>query len=55
MESEWNVLMVDDDDVLCAMVTEFLALEGFAVTSANDGASGLEKRSMVAIRWCCST
>lgn len=38
-----HVLMVDDDTELCEMVTEYLALEGFAVTAVHDGPSGIEQ------------
>ena len=37
--------MIDDDAELCEMVGEYLALEGFRVSSRNDGASGLESAS----------
>lgn len=33
-----HVLLVDDDRELCRMLTEYLAQEGFAVTSVHDGA-----------------
>ena len=39
------ILMIDDDAELCEMVGEYLALEGFRVSSRNDGASGLESAS----------
>ncbi len=35
------LLLIDDDAELCALLTEFLAREGFAVTAENDGARGL--------------
>lgn len=38
-----QVLMVDDDAELCEMVTEYLALEDFAVTAVHDGPSGIEQ------------
>lgn len=40
-----SILMIDDDAELCEMVGEYLALEGFRVSSRNDGASGLESAS----------
>ena len=36
------LLIIDDDAELCALLTEFLAREGFAVSIENDGARGLE-------------
>jgi two-component system response regulator CpxR len=38
-----QVLMIDDDAELCEMVTEYLALEGFAVTAVHDGQSGIDQ------------
>jgi two-component system response regulator CpxR len=35
------LLLIDDDAELCALLTEFLAREGFAVTAEYDGARGL--------------
>jgi two-component system response regulator CpxR len=35
------ILMVDDDEGLCELVREFLGREGYDVTAAHDGASGL--------------
>jgi len=37
-----RVLMVDDDIELCEMMAEYLGPEGFAVTAAHDGQSGLD-------------
>ena len=39
------ILMIDDDAELCEMVGEYLALEGFRVSSQHDGAAGLESAS----------
>ena len=39
------ILMIDDDTELCEMVGEYLALEGFRVSTQHDGASGLERAS----------
>ena len=36
------LLIIDDDAELCALLTEFLAREGFSVVSEHDGAKGLE-------------
>jgi DNA-binding response OmpR family regulator len=35
------VLLVDDDAELCAMLTRYLAPEGFAVTAVHDGEAGV--------------
>ena len=37
--------MIDDDTELCEMVGEYLALEGFEVSTRHDGAAGLESAS----------
>jgi two-component system response regulator CpxR len=37
------LLIIDDDTELCALLTEFLAREGFAVTIEHDGARGLQQ------------
>jgi two-component system response regulator CpxR len=37
------LLLIDDDTELCALLTEFLAREGFAVSVEHDGALGLER------------
>jgi two-component system response regulator CpxR len=37
------VLFIDDDVGLCALMTEFLSAQGYAVTSAHDGPSGLAR------------
>lgn len=36
-ESPTPILLVDDDTELCAMLTEYLGGEGFAVTAVHDG------------------
>ena len=38
-----NLLLVDDDTALAAMLREFLELQGFAVNIAADGESGLAR------------
>lgn len=37
-----KVLIVDDDEELCELVSEYLMVEGFEVDSVNDGETGLE-------------
>lgn len=37
-----RILLVDDDVELCELVNEYLAPEGFAIETRNDGASGLQ-------------
>jgi two-component system response regulator CpxR len=36
------LLIIDDDAELCALLTEFLAREGYSAVSEHDGARGLE-------------
>jgi two-component system response regulator CpxR len=36
------LLIIDDDTELCALLTEFLAREGFATVAEHDGARGLD-------------
>ncbi|MBB1364656.1 DNA-binding response regulator, partial [Shewanella sp. SR44-4] len=36
-----NILLIDDDERLAAMIKEYLEKEGYSVTSAIDGSSGL--------------
>ncbi len=38
-----KVLIIDDDEELCELVSEYLTVEGFTVTAINDGESGLQK------------
>jgi two-component system, OmpR family, response regulator CpxR len=38
-----KVLIIDDDEELCELVSEYLAAEGFETTCVHDGAEGLEK------------
>src|SRR4051812_29005848 len=38
-----RVLIIDDDEELCELVSEYLIVEGFEVETANDGAAGLER------------
>lgn len=36
-----KLLIIDDDEELCELVSEYLTVEGFEVESVNDGESGL--------------
>lgn len=38
-----KVLIIDDDEELCELVSEYLSVEGFDAESVNDGETGLEK------------
>jgi len=38
-----KILIIDDDEELCELVSEYLTVEGFTIESVNDGESGLEK------------
>ena len=42
MSNSANILLVEDDQELNELLTEFLQLEGFTVTSTFDGVAGLE-------------
>lgn len=37
-----KILIIDDDEELCELVSEYLSVEGFAVESVNDGEAGLK-------------
>lgn len=37
-----KILLVDDDEALCELLTEYLELEGFDVTTAHDGKIALD-------------
>lgn len=37
-----KVLIIDDDEELCELVSEYLAVEGFETTAVHDGEKGLE-------------
>jgi DNA-binding response OmpR family regulator len=37
-----KVLIIDDDEELCELVSEYLTVEGFEISCVNDGAAGLE-------------
>src|SRR5947209_20195507 len=38
-----KILIIDDDEELCELVSEYLAVEGFEIESVNDGLSGLDR------------
>ncbi len=38
-----KILIIDDDEELCELVSEYLGVEGFAVESVNDGEAGLKR------------
>lgn len=38
-----RILIIDDDEDLCELVSEYLSVEGFETEEANDGESGLQK------------
>lgn len=38
-----QILIIDDDDELCELVSEYLTSEGFAVSSVHDGEAGVQQ------------
>lgn len=38
-----RILLIDDDELLCEVLVDFLELSGFAVTTAGNGRIGLER------------
>jgi DNA-binding response OmpR family regulator len=38
-----KILLIDDDEELCELVSEYLTVEGFELESVNDGEAGLER------------
>ena len=38
-----KILIIDDDEELCELVSEYLTVEGFEIACVNDGATGLER------------
>ena len=40
-----KILLIDDDEELCELVSEYLTVEGFEVEATHDGESGLQKVS----------
>jgi two-component system response regulator CpxR len=41
--SEYNLLLIDDDQELSELLTEYLSAQGFSITVAHDGEQGLSK------------
>lgn len=41
--SDTKVLIIDDDEELCDLVSEYLSVEGFEVSAVHDGEAGLSK------------
>ena len=40
-----KIILIDDDEELCELVSEYLSVEGFEVEAIHDGESGLQKAS----------
>lgn len=38
-----KILIIDDDEELCELVSEYLTVEGFQIDCVNDGETGLER------------
>jgi len=38
-----NILIIDDDEELCELVSEYLTVEGFVTSAVHDGENGLAK------------
>jgi DNA-binding response OmpR family regulator len=38
-----KILIIDDDEELCELVSEYLTVEGFEIECVNDGATGLDR------------
>jgi CheY-like chemotaxis protein len=38
-----HILLIDDDELLCEVLVDFLELSGFAMTTAGNGRQGLER------------
>ena len=38
-----KILIIDDDEELCELVSEYLTVEGFKIESSNDGENGLTR------------
>src|SRR5829696_55985 len=38
-----KILIIDDDEELCELVSEYLSVEGFTTEAVHDGESGLQK------------
>src|SRR3989440_9554076 len=48
-ESKPTLLIVDDDQELCAMLAEYLVPEGFLTLTASTGPAGLEQLGRAAV------
>src|SRR2546423_5762696 len=48
-ESKPTLLIIDDDQELCAMLAEYLAPEGFLTLTAGTGPAGLEQLRRAAV------
>ncbi|MFV0389404.1 MAG: response regulator [Pyrinomonadaceae bacterium] len=42
-EKRDRILIIDDDEELCELVSEYLTVEGFVIDTENDGESGLQR------------
>ena len=43
MRSQWEILIVDDEEVMCESLAAWLREDGYAVDTVNSGANALEK------------
>ena len=50
-----KILLVEDEEKLARMVEMELRYEGYQVTKAFDGRSGLEEALSGSTTWCCWT
>ena len=50
-----RVLLVDDDQELCALQHDYLSREGFAVTVCHDGTVVCRPLARGSLTYCCST
>jgi DNA-binding response OmpR family regulator len=48
-EEAERILIIDDDVELCALLTERLSMDGYAVESVHDGVTGLERAVAVGV------
>jgi len=39
----FRILLIDDDEELCELISEYLTVEGFTVEAVHDGEAGLQK------------
>ena len=46
-----KILIIDDDEELCELVSEYLTVEGFQTTAVNDGVAGLETAARASMIW----